>query len=473
MSGRNSQAPPLNLLVIVADTFRRDHLGGGSAGSLTPRLDEFAAGGIRFTQGFSGSYPTLPCRAEIFTGSYVFTYLNWGPLPPRVPVLAETLAEAGYTCTMVTDNLPLCRSGYGYDRGFHNRIRVRGQWYDNFIAGDEEIQWPCSREKLAGAMNGRVEQYLRNVSIRRREEDWFAPQVVERAADWLGREGGRTPFYLHVDIFDPHEPWDPPAADAPRSAASQEGEDLIYPLHPSASQYSAADLARMRELYAGEVRLVDRWVGRLLDELERLGLASNTLVFFLSDHGILLGERGLVGKMARKSRSLRGWPLYPEIAEIPFLIRLPGAPPAVRHDFVQPVDLPATVYSLLGVTPPPSQAGRRLLTPSGEPLDPPRDLCVSSWSLRGFSVHRPSVIRDAGWSLVYWRSGVRPELYRRDAGGGEREDCFMAHQEEARRLHRGYVEFLRRQRTAPHQLLPRSVWTGPMGDTGGRHLAEG
>lgn len=444
-----------NVIVVISDTFRADHLGPRPGHSLTPCLDRFGEQAIRFSQGFAGSYPTLPCRAEIFTGSYVFTYLNWGPLPPSTPVLAETLAGAGYTCTMVTDNLPLCRSGYGYDRGFHSRLRVRGQWYDNWIDRETAFEWPCDPEKLRGAMDGRIDQYLRNTSLRRTETDYFAPQVVGLAERWLEENHASAPFFLYVDIFDPHEPWDPPADYLPPPADG--AEDLIYPVHPRASSYASADLQRMRELYAGEVRMVDHWVGRLLDTVDRLDLRRNTVIFFLSDHGILLGERGLVGKMARKKESLRGWPLYPEIAAIPFIVHVPGAAPQVRDDFAQPVDLPATIYHLLGVPPAAVQAGRRLVDRDGAATDEPRSLCISSWSLRGWSVHRPSVIRTPEWSLVYWRAGVRPELYRRSPEGRETADVSSQHPDVVRELHAQYVSFLKAQGTPPANLVPRSL----------------
>ena len=202
----------MNVVVIMCDTLRRDHLGFYGAKSMhTPALDRLAEESVVFDRAYCSSFPTLPCRAELFTGRFVFPYLNWGPLPAREPVLSEVFAEAGYTSTMVTDNLPLCRPGYGYDRGFHSRIRIRGQWYDKFQPDTREFTWPCPPEKLQDSGNGRIHQYLRNVSIRRSEEDCFAPQVVREAVHWLEQNHDRGPFFLYVDIFDPHEPWDPPA----------------------------------------------------------------------------------------------------------------------------------------------------------------------------------------------------------------------------------------------------------------------
>src|SRR5207244_3985906 len=125
--------------------------------------------------------------------------------------------------------------------------------------------------------------------------------------------GRRAPFFLHVDVFDPHEPWDPPAKYRPRADGTYEGPDLLLPVMGDADRYSPAELGHIRALYAGEVALVDAWLGRLLEALEGLALCDDTAVMLLSDHGILLGERNRIGKMGGKKENLVGWPLTPEL----------------------------------------------------------------------------------------------------------------------------------------------------------------
>lgn len=446
----------MNVLLIISDTLRRDYLGFyGAAGMHTPNLDRLAGESLVFDRAYSGSYPTLPCRAEMFTGRFVFPYLNWGPLPPRDPLLSESFAAANYTCTMVTDNLPLCRPGYGYERGFHSRIRVRGQWYDDFQPESAPFEWPCSPEKLQDSADGRVKQYLRNTSIRRGEEDCFAPQVCREAIHWLEANHDRGRFFLYVDLFDPHEPWDPPRHYVDLYDPDGDGEDVIYPANGPADRYSPADLRRMRALYAGEVSMVDRWVGKLLDALDRLGRREDTVVVFLSDHGILLGERGLLGKMDRKSKNLKGWPTYCEIARVPLLFRVPGLPPGRRSAFAHPGDVAPTLLELAGV-PIPATMNTTSLAPvlRGE-QGRVRDLAVSSWSLRGWSAHRPSVVRTDEWALVFWRSGVTPELYHLPSDPNETCNVFAQHRAAAREVHEKYVEFLRAHATPAGNFWPR------------------
>ncbi len=447
----------MNLILIVSDTLRRDHLGCyGKLGAHTPALDRFARDAVVFDEAYSGSFPTLPCRAEIFTGKFVFTYLNWGPLPRSEVLLSETLAAAGYTCAMVTDNLPLCRSGYDYARGFHSLLRVRGQLYDNYAPLEGPVAWPCDPAKLGHGPDNRILQYLRNVAGREREEDYFAPRVIQEAIHWLEQNHRRSRFYLHVDIFDPHEPWDPPAEYVALHDTVGDGDDVIRPNMGPADAYSDADIRRMRALYAGEVTMVDRWLGRLFDTLDALGRREDTVVAFLSDHGLFLGERGRLGKLGKSEHNVKGWAPYWELSQIPLLIRAPGIAPARTRAFAHPGDVSPTLLQLAGVPIPPTMRTGSLVPVLRGEQDRIRDIAVSSWSLRGWSVHRPSVARTDEWSLVYWRGGVPPELYHRPTDPHEEHNVYSTHRTEARDVHRRYLSFIRAHGAGLGHSLPRS-----------------
>jgi arylsulfatase A-like enzyme len=463
----------MNFIIVVCDTLRRDHLGCfGSRTVRTPNLDRLAGEAVVFDGFYSGSYPTLPCRAELFTGRFVWPYLDWGPLPAREVTLAETLGEAGYTCALVMDNLHMAKAGYGYDRGFHTRIQVRGQWYDpyqreNGRMGEWEngsshfpiLPFSHSPNPRIGQAE-RVAQYRRNVAGRRSEADYFAPQVFSQAIRWLEEHGRRAPFFLHVDCFDPHEPWDPPAEYARLYDDEYAGEPIIMPVMGEAGRYTPAELRHIRALYAGEVTLVDAWFGRLLSAIDSLGLREETALFFLSDHGMLLGERGRIGKMGGKQANLCGWPTFPELSHVPLLARVPGIRPRRCDAFCHPGDLMPTLLDLAGV-PAPGRVRARSLVPvlRGEEAQL-RDFAISAWSLRDFSKFRPGVLRTAEWALYFWRSGLQPELYHRPRDPGEERNVFAAHRGAARDLHRRYVRFLREHEAPARNYWARRFWFG-------------
>ena len=446
-----------NFLVIVCDTVRRDHLGCYGGPVETPCLDALAAESVVFENAYCSSFPTLPCRAEMFTGRIVFPYLDWGPLPAGEPVLSEVMGKARYNTALITDNLPMSRPGHGYTRGFDSHLQIRGQWYDEYQSMNGKLPWPVAEEKLGERK--RVQQYLHNVRDRQTEEDYFAPMTVNAACDWLERYGRKSSFFLWVDIFDPHEPWDPPANYL--KPEEQDVPRIIYPEFGQADRYTPDELEAIRILYRGELRMTDHWVGKLLGRLEELGLRDDTCVVFLSDHGIFHGEHNLLGK-ASKTKSgpgilpdVRGWPTYVEVSRIPMMFRVPGITPKRVEAFAHPGDVTATLLELAGIRPPDTMRTRSMANVLREGAAGPRPVAVSSWSLRGRRKTRPSVVRDAEWSLVFWRSGVPPELYHRPTDPGETSDVSRRHPAEVKRLHGEFLRFLRENETPPRNYWPR------------------
>jgi arylsulfatase A-like enzyme len=460
----------MNIIFVLCDTLRRDHLGCyGSKTVLTPTLDRLAEEAVVFDQFYSGSFPTLPCRAELFTGRFVWPYLDWGPLPASESTLAEILAEAGYTCALVMDNLHIGRPGYGYDRGFHTRIHVRGQWYDPWIRRTTKAEGRTTNEQAGRPAVGsgmhpktgqpeRLAQYLRNTSLRRSEADWFAPQVFTQAVRWLEENGRRAPFFLHVDCFDPHEPWDPPPHYVDLYDPGWDGLPIILPVMGRADRYTPEEIRHLRALYAGEVTMADAWFGRLLEALDQLGLRDETALFFMSDHGILLGERGRIGKMGGKKANLRGWPTGPELSHVPLLARVPGVAPGRCAALGHPGDLMPTALELAGVKPPERVRAQSLVPLLERRAERIREVAISSWSLRDWSRYRPSVLRTQEWALYTWRCDLEPELYHRPSDPNEQRNVFREHRGMARKLHGRYVRFLRENDAPHHNYWSRRFW---------------
>jgi arylsulfatase A-like enzyme len=124
------QAYP-NFIVIVSDTFRRDHLGAyGNPWIHTPHLDRLAQSSVLFENHLVSSFPTMPARADILTGTFSYTFMGWEPLPKYLSTLPEVLSGAGYLTMGVVDTPFYIRNGFGYDRGFDDFIWVRGQGDD-------------------------------------------------------------------------------------------------------------------------------------------------------------------------------------------------------------------------------------------------------------------------------------------------------------------------------------------------------
>ncbi|MCX7015533.1 MAG: sulfatase, partial [Candidatus Sumerlaeota bacterium] len=292
------------------DTMRADmvhHL--GAERMRTPNLDRLARQSVVFENCFAEGLPTLPVRRALFTGMRTFpwrydvdpaglwpTLRGWHRIPSDQPTLAEILLDQGYTTALVADTLHMMKMGGNFQRGFTSYEWIRGQESDSWKTGPlsaidlAKFSKPGINERRARMLI----QYLLNVKDRKTEEDYFCAQVFSKASRWLEENIDNQPLFLWVDSFDPHEPWDPPKAYADLYCPNYEGPELIngaeIPL------LTPREKERIKALYCGEATFVDKWLGLLLDTIERLGLMDDSLIALTTDHGTELFDHGALHK---------------------------------------------------------------------------------------------------------------------------------------------------------------------------------
>jgi len=444
----------MNIIVIVSDTFRRDHLGCyGNKDIRTPNLDRFAQKCVKFNRCYATSFPTMPCRADLFTGRYTFRYLGWGPLPKDEKTLAEILEEKGYTSIAVVDTPFFIRNGYGYDRGFSEFIWISGQRIRGWMGKSSEVQ-------------------QKRVDLSRRyEEDFFAPKTMNTAEKLL-EEYHKKRFFLYVDTWDPHEPWDPPEWYV-KLYYSDYGGQIIEPCYWEWRERGVEEeeIKIAHACYCGEITMVDRWIGRLLEKVELLGLLDNTVIVFTSDHGYYFGEHGYFGK-ARNKWLEKEWywsPLYEEVARVPLLIYVPKMKPRETDALVSLVDLMPTVLDLAGVDIPTSVESLSLVPVIKGEKDNLRDFVITSWplynpndkakviddSLRNIKEPMPSTITTRKWSLVYTGFGYPTELYDLQSDPNQTTNVLWENRSIAENLHCKFITLLEQLGTEERILEPR------------------
>jgi len=219
----------MNIILIVSDTLRRDHLGCyGNKWISTPNIDKFARNSLIFEDAYIASFPTVPNRRDLFTGRYTFTYSDWSPLTSEEIVISEVLGKAGYLTMFIADTPHTTAPGYNYQRGFSGWIKIRGQEGDPLTTYPRDIELPCSPQKLRSPE--RVKQMMRNGLLRQSEEDYYCAQTMRKAEKWL-EKNYKENFFLYVDTFDPHEPWDPPHYYVDLYDRDYKGEEVIYPVY--------------------------------------------------------------------------------------------------------------------------------------------------------------------------------------------------------------------------------------------------
>lgn len=431
-----------NYITVMFDSLRYDHIGfHGNNWIKTPNIDAFATQSQVFDKAYSGGFPTLLNRAELFTGRYMYTVMNWEDLPDDAVVMATMMGEAGYTTGLVFDTGHLKDNGFFLDRGFQSWDWIRGQEEDRFKAQPRHPQLPASPEKFRSVEV--LEQYLRNMSGRTSEADYLVAQTLTRAITWLEQNKDHGPFYLHVDCFDPHEPWDPPQAYVDLYNPDYTGEKVIYPAYAPPDYMSQAELTHMRALYAAEISLVDAWYGHFLAELDRLGVAENTVVMLLADHGFMLGEHNAVGKAWSRNGYYEAYPLYQELIHVPLMVRVPGQGHRRLNALVQPADIMPTILDMAGATDPGTMHGKslRMLLEGGN--DMVRETAVSGRSLKlPLSSKNRISITDGEWVLHHGAAHASSHLYYLPTDSQQTNDLISGECTRARNLHNQLLTFL-------------------------------
>ena len=459
----------MNVVWIVADTFRRDHIGAyGNPAIRTPSLDALAAESVRFDNHYSAGFPTMPTRADHQTGRWTMSFMGWEPLPSGVTTLAEILAGHGFHTAASVDTPYYLRDGMNYDRGFQSFFFNRGQ----------DTLWSLIPEP------GYHHEALDVRARWRNEMDRNAPQTFMSAMQWLERHY-KEDFFLYVDTWDPHEPWDAPAYYTELYLPEYDGE-LVLPLYGNwhdVPGYQESQMRKGHAAYCGEITMVDTWLGFLLRAVENMGLKDRTVVIFTTDHGFYFGEHGgLFGKMSSDKNpdgTLKPYdepgsqwsysPLFEEIVHLPLLMRAPGVPAGSYRGLSSAVDVMPTVLDLLDIDVPGFVQGRSLAPALRGASHPGREYVISSlpFANPGDPVHSvdnllrtltdPPVttVTSGGWSLLYSPEAGMSQLYDLTADPQQGNNLIGKNPEAARELHRMLVGFMRETGVPDRLLRPR------------------
>lgn len=430
-----------NLLLLVVDTLRADHLGCYGADVSTPNIDRLAREGVRFRQAHAEALPTGPARRSILLGRRIFPFRGWSPPrglnqgPGWLPIAGDeatvfsTLRRAGYWTGYVTDNpfLAFNSTFAGFRRSFDRFQKVGGQ------IGSLRPVSSVTPAQLARWTPAWMTNPDRRRSIRRYLADngrgVDAAQVAAMRVCRLGVDvleeavRSRKPFALGIDSFDPHEPWVPPPRYVrPYLSSGHRGPLPADARYGAADYLSPADLAAMRAVYKGMVTLVDEALGKVLARLRELGVADQTAVVLVSDHGFFLGEHNLTGKIATS--------LHAEMTHVPLIVRAPGRRGSGRASdwFASTHDVAATLLSLAGVRKPASMNGVDL-----SPAVHGRALPRRQVAYGGFA--NSFYLRTRQWLYLGRNDGSRRRLYDLTRDPFATRDVAASYPQVVKRLH--------------------------------------
>ena len=427
-----------NVLFLVSDDLNNFLGCYGDPRAKTPNLDKLAARGVRFDRAYC-TFPLCgPSRNSFLTGLYPNStgiLANSQIFRQTIPshrCLPQAFRNAGYLAARVGKlyhyNVPKSIGTNGHDDPGSWEIELNPAGVDRLEEESEiftllpgefggTLSWLASTKPDAKHTDG----------LNATDAEW----VLERCAKQKER-----PFFLAVGFFRPHTPYvapkDPyfgyyPESEMPVVQNVKEDQADIPPAglgsYKKEQDKLTDDLRRQCvQAYYASISFMDAQVGRVVDSLDRLGLAENTIIVFTSDHGYHMGEHGLWQKMS----------LFEESARVPLLVVAPGVAVAggVAKSPVSHVDLYPTLAELCNVPAPENLQGQSLVPLLKDPSEAGRGWAITQ-VMRGGGPNRASVttnisadgpryfgysLRIPRWRYTEWDEGRQGrELYDHDA----------------------------------------------------------
>lgn len=325
-----------DIFLITVDTLRASHLGCyGYSWNTSPHIDAFAAEGLLFEQCRSHASETRASFSSMLSGflPHETKVIENIPLVPQIDSLPEILQAQGYTTIAVVSNYVL-RQGNGFDQGF--------DVFDDTMEERELIRkWP---ERMAGATADR------------------AIELLEEYRD--------DPLFVWIHFQDPHGPYLPPDR-YKEMFRDRERKPLILKANGSESGKGGIPaynlLEEKRDFYEyvahydGEIRYLDEQFGRIVEAIDRLGLAGNSFLIFTADHAEGMGENNYFFG--------HGENLYDSVTHVPLIVKKGSEITGRRTESVQHLDIVPTVLNMAGVDGDPRFRGADLLAESSAPRE--------------------------------------------------------------------------------------------------------
>lgn len=377
-----------NIVLITGDHLRWDHIAAnGNEAIITPRMDQLIREGATFRYHFTVGVACMPNRASLMTGRYPNSHgviVNGVKLPQDEVTLTHVLRDKGY----YTGQMGKLHFWPHKDRdhremhppyGFHQmRLSDEPGPYDDAYGRWLWAQGKEVREKARVNMPAErplFEHYVFEGDESTTQASWVATETITFIEDSISRHPGR-PFFVHVGIYAPHPPLNPPASalepyrNRPLPPRRFSADEVGFLPHGLASGMTAFletpedTWDSYRRYFYAMVTHLDQNVGRIVDAVERVGMTDRTLFVITSDHGDYLGDHNLVSKSSRP---------YDGALRIPLIFRGPGIPSDTRiNELVEIVDVMPTLLDMVGIPFPKGNQGMSLVPVMNG--DPGRDL---------------------------------------------------------------------------------------------------
>ncbi|MDD2405725.1 MAG: sulfatase [Sphaerochaetaceae bacterium] len=332
----------MRAVTIMFDSLNKRYLPPyGAQDVVAPNFERLAKRAVTFDNFYCGSMPCMPARREIHTGRYNFLHRSWGPLEPFDDSMPEQLSNNGICTQFVSDH---CH--YWQDGGltYHTRYSAF-----ELVRGQEGDEWHARANGFKDFPGKRFPR--RQDAINReytRDDNSCHARCFESARDFIENNKDEDDWYLHLEYFDPHEPFDAP--EKYKKLYSSEPIDFDWPQYAKVSDQKELHQAILN--YKACISMCDDYLGRILDLFDAYDLWKDTLLIVNTDHGYLLGEHGYMAK--------NYMPCYDELSNIPFFMYDPRHKEQAgrrRTALTQTIDIAPTILDFFGCEIPDSMRG--------------------------------------------------------------------------------------------------------------------
>lgn len=348
-------AKPRNVVFILSDDHRYDAMSFlGHQFARTPQMDAMARNGVYLKNALVTTALCSPSRASILTGLYTFRHRvidNNRPIPPGTVYFPQYLQKAGYATAFI---------GKWHMGGESDEVRPG---FDHWISFRGQGHYLPPNPNYTLNVNG----------ARVKQKGYITDELTDYAIEWLAQQKPKEkPFFLYLSHKAVHANFTPaerhegkfadlpfkrpateakqdPAANRPRWLADQRNSwhGVDFPYH------SALDIEKYYKRYCETLSAVDEGIGRVMDQLKKLGVYDETLVIYMGDNGFMFGEHGLIDKRVAYEASIR----VPMLMQCPDLFK--GG--TVVDRVVANIDIAPTILEAAGLSLPPHLDGRSFI----------------------------------------------------------------------------------------------------------------
>ena len=326
----------------------------------TPNFLRLAERSVTFDNHYAGSLPCMPARRDLHSGRLNFLHRGWGPLEPFDHSFPALLHQHGVYSHLVSDHFH-----YWGDGGatYHNRYDT----YD-FIRGQEGDPWkamvqpPWERlrelyhaKQFTTQRRHKLSRHLINRESIREYQDFPSVRCFDSGLDFIDNNHQADDWLLHLETFDPHEPFHAPAEFRKKFPTGYRGPIFDWPPYARVTE-TPVECEEIRANYCAIMALCDHELGRLLDTMDQRKMWDDTALIVATDHGFLLGEHDWWAKNVM--------PCYNEVAHIPLFVHHPDfkSQAGTRSNaLTQTMDLMPTFLDIFGAEIPEEVSAKSLL----------------------------------------------------------------------------------------------------------------